>query len=71
MRASQQLNRVWPRYTNKERDAESGNDYFEARYYASSAGRFMNPDWSAKIEPVPYAYVPRQNSIRGQNGPDE
>jgi RHS repeat-associated protein len=41
--------------TGKERDAESGNDYFEARYYASSMGRFMSPDWSAKIAPVPYA----------------
>ncbi len=32
------------RYTGKERDAESGNDYFGARYYASSMGRFMSPD---------------------------
>jgi len=30
--------------TGKERDAESGNDYFGARYYASSMGRFMSPD---------------------------
>jgi len=43
------------RSTGKERDAESGNDYFGARYYASSMGRFMSPDWSAKEEPVPYA----------------
>ena len=42
-------------YTGKERDTESGNDYFEARYYASGFGRFMSPDWSAKEEPVPYA----------------
>ncbi len=42
-------------YTGKERDTESGNDYFGARYYASSMGRFMSPDWSAKEEPVPYA----------------
>lgn len=42
-------------FTGKERDAESGNDYFEARYYASSMGRFLSPDWSAKEEPVPYA----------------
>ncbi len=33
-----------PRSTGKERDAESGNDYFGARYYASSMGRFMSPD---------------------------
>ncbi|MGB8259263.1 MAG: RHS repeat-associated core domain-containing protein [Terracidiphilus sp.] len=31
-------------FTGKERDAESGNDYFGARYYASSAGRWMSPD---------------------------
>jgi len=43
------------RYTGKERDTESGNDYFGARYYASSMGRFLSPDWSAKVMPVPYA----------------
>jgi hypothetical protein len=32
-----------PRSTSKERDAESGNDCFEAWYYASSMGRFMSP----------------------------
>lgn len=31
-------------YTGKERDSESGNDYFGARYYASSMGRFLSPD---------------------------
>ena len=41
--------------TGKERDAESGLDYFGARYYASMMGRFLSPDWSAKEEPVPYA----------------
>lgn len=41
--------------TGKEHDAESGNDYFGARYYNSPMGRFMSPDWSAKAEPVPYA----------------
>ena len=41
--------------TGKERDSESGNDYFGARYYASSMGRFLSPDWSAKVAPVPYA----------------
>ena len=42
-------------FTSKERDVESGNDYFGARYYASSMGRFLSPDWSAKVAPVPYA----------------
>lgn len=33
-------------FTNKERDPESGNDYFEARYYSSTMGRFMSPESS-------------------------
>ncbi len=35
------------RYTGKERDTESGLDYFGARYYGSSMGRFMSPDPSS------------------------
>jgi RHS repeat-associated protein len=31
-------------FTGKERDAESGLDYFGARYYGSNMGRFMSPD---------------------------
>jgi RHS repeat-associated protein len=49
--------------TGKERDTESGNDYFGARYYASSMGRFMSPDWSAKAEPVPYAKLDDPQSL--------
>ena len=33
-------------FTGKERDAESGLDYFGARYMSSSMGRFMSPDYS-------------------------
>jgi RHS repeat-associated protein len=51
------------RFTGKERDAESGNDYFEARYYSSAMGRFMSPDWSAKEEPVPYATMDDPQSL--------
>lgn len=43
-RASESLNRVQSRYTGKERDAESGLDYFGARYYSSVIGRFSSPD---------------------------
>jgi RHS repeat-associated protein len=32
------------RSTGKERDAESGLDYFGARYYGSALGRFSSPD---------------------------
>lgn len=31
-------------FTGKERDSESGNDYFGARYYASTMGRWLSPD---------------------------
>ena len=31
-------------FTGKERDSESGNDYFGARYYASVTGRWLSPD---------------------------
>jgi RHS repeat-associated protein len=43
------------KFTGKERDAESGNDDFGARYYASTIARFMSPDWSGTVEAVPYA----------------
>src|ERR1035437_4124747 len=52
-----------PRSTGKERDTESGNDYFGARYYSSAMGRFMSPDWSAKEEPVPYAKLDNPQSL--------
>ena len=39
------------KFTGKERDTESGNDYMFARYYNSATGRFLSPDWSAKEEP--------------------
>jgi RHS repeat-associated protein len=42
-------------FTGKERDTESGLDYFGARYYASSVGRFMSPDWSATPAAIPFA----------------
>jgi RHS repeat-associated protein len=50
-------------FTSKQRDTETGNDYFDARYYASSVGRFMSPDWSAQEEPVPYAKLDDPQSL--------
>lgn len=47
------LNRVGSRCTGKERDSESGNDYFGARYYASTMGRFMSPDPSGLLAQHP------------------
>ena len=42
-------------FTGKERDLESGLDYFGARYYASNMGRFMSPDWSSTPAAIPFA----------------
>ncbi|MGH9596299.1 MAG: RHS repeat-associated core domain-containing protein, partial [Edaphobacter sp.] len=50
-------------FTGKERDAESGLDYFGARYYASTMGRFMSPDWAAKAEPVPYSKLDNPQTL--------
>ncbi len=51
------------KFTGKERDQESGNDDFGARYYASSMGRFLTPDsarYSSLTDPQSlnlYSYV--------------
>lgn len=42
-------------FTGKQHDEESGDDYFGARYYTSTMGRFLTPDWSDEPDPVPYA----------------
>ena len=63
MPPGQDLGATEHHFTGKERDTESGNDYFGARYYASSMGRFMSPDWSAKQEPVPYAKLDNPQSL--------
>ena len=51
------------KFTGKERDTESGLDNFGARYNASSLGRFMTPDWSAKTEPIPYSRLDSPQSL--------
>jgi RHS repeat-associated protein len=43
------------RFTGKERDTETGLDYFGARYYGSNMGRWMSPNWRESPTPVPYA----------------
>jgi RHS repeat-associated protein len=43
------------KFTGKERDVETGLDYFGARYYSNGLGRFISADWSATPIPVPYA----------------
>jgi RHS repeat-associated protein len=62
---TQNLTNQHYKFTGKERDTESGNDYFGARYYASSMGRFLSPDpvgnWAASPDDPQswnqYAYV--------------
>jgi RHS repeat-associated protein len=38
------ITRRYPFLTQKERDIETGLDYFGARYYASTQGRFTSVD---------------------------
>ena len=42
-------------FTGQIHDQETGNDYFNARYYSTSAGRFLSPDWNSDPDTVPYA----------------
>jgi len=58
------------KFTLKERDSETGLDYFLARYYASAQGRFTSADDflndTAPVDPASwnlYAYV-RNNPLR-------
>jgi RHS repeat-associated protein len=51
------------KFTGKERDAESGLDYFGARHYGSSMGRFMSPDWNSEPEAIPYADLRNPQSL--------
>ncbi|HEV3315945.1 MAG TPA: RHS repeat-associated core domain-containing protein, partial [Candidatus Angelobacter sp.] len=51
------------KFTGKERDSETGLDYFGARYYSNGLGRFTTPDWSATPVPVPYADLTDPQSL--------
>jgi RHS repeat-associated protein len=63
-------------FTSKERDQESGNDYFPTRQYSSNMGRFMSPDPSGAAFSEPsnpqswnmYSYV--QNNPLSAADPD-
>jgi RHS repeat-associated protein len=63
LQAAAVLNRIGSCSTQKERDTETGNDYFFARYYNSALGRFTTPDWSARITPVPYMVLNEPQSL--------
>ena len=47
------------KFTGKERDVETGYDYFGARYYDSRIGRWMSVDPMTQLHPEysPYSYV--------------
>jgi RHS repeat-associated protein len=51
------------KFNGKERDTESNLDEFGARYYASTMGRFMTPDWAEKPTAVPYAHYGNPQSL--------
>ena len=50
-------------FTGKERDIETGLDYFGARYYGSNMGRWATPDWSSVPVPVPYAMLTNPQTL--------
>jgi len=43
--------------TGKHRDTETNLDDFPARYYSSTQGRWLSPDWDTKPVAVPYAIL--------------
>ncbi len=51
------------KFSGKERDPETGCDYFGARYYCNPIGRFITPDWAATATAVPYANFGNPQSL--------
>lgn len=51
------------KFEGKERDTETGNDDFGARYYSSQLGRWLSADWSAVPSPVPYANLTNPQTL--------
>jgi RHS repeat-associated protein len=51
------------KFTGKERDPESGLDYFGARYYSNGMGRWVSADWSAGPATVPYAHLDNPQTL--------
>ncbi len=51
------------RFEGKERDTETGNDDFGARYYSWRLGRWLSSDWSAVPVPVPYANLTNPQTL--------
>jgi len=51
------------KFTGKERDPDMDIDDFGARFYHYDMARFYSPDWSATVEPVPYAKLENPQSL--------
>jgi RHS repeat-associated protein len=51
------------KFEGKERDTETGNDDFDARYYSYRFGRWLSSDWSSTPVPVPYANLSNPQSL--------
>jgi RHS repeat-associated protein len=51
------------KFEGKERDTETGNDDFGARYYNSRIGRWLSADWSSVPVPVPYANLANPQTL--------
>jgi len=51
------------KFEGKERDTETNNDDFGARYYSPVYGRWLSPDWSSTPAPVPYANLTNPQTL--------
>jgi len=51
------------KFEGKERDTETGNDDFGARYYSNRFGRWLSADWSNVPVPVPYANLTNPQTL--------
>ena len=51
------------KFEGKERDTETGNDDFGARYYNPRLGRWLSADWSAIPAAVPYANLTNPQTL--------
>jgi RHS repeat-associated protein len=51
------------KFEGKERDVETGNDDFGARYYSNRFGRWLSADWSSVPAPVPYANLTNPQTL--------
>jgi RHS repeat-associated protein len=51
------------KFEGKERDGETQNDNFGARYYSWRFGRWLSADWSTEPTPVPYANLTNPQTL--------